>query len=456
MQVIDLTGILKSGQSRDGVHMPRKSATDVTPQGTIFKKCDMSRHNPEVNKACASDTCQHTCAPGDVATCRHKWTVRYDANGKSPEKSFATLGLAQDFQLKLTAQKREQGRTFVDPKLADESFMDNARAFVLSSQRLKASQDSRTRTYLPVLANSIASAFDGRTLAQMATEQAAEDVATFLNVTIAGKNLVYRQHARMIIVWTMDAAQKAGKIASHRLIGITLADGTHVSRRRQRAMEDDDESGTGFVFVDDSTVAKLARGCTVTRKTKAGKDRKHVLSGVGIAAWLQRTMGLRIREALGVERSDFKIRNGAPYLKLRSQASIDGTKRVPLKHRKPGEGRDVPVPPAVWEVVKDMPEGPLCPGPSTRYMSYGTAYGRFKAIADALGLNGYTTHSLRHQFASEALDDLGVQNIAVLASVLGHASAETTLRVYVHPTPNAAERFSEAMNSRWSTLPLAS
>jgi len=340
------------------------SLNNGTLQGIIFKKCDRSNCKPS-NKACSAGTCQHTCEPSAVDRCSHKWTLRYSANGRQSEKSYATLALAKDARLKLNTTKREQGRTFVDPKLADEMFLANAEQFIRTSSRLRANDKTR-HDYLGKLRTTIAPVFGNRTLAQMATEQAAEDVAAFLNVTLAGKNVVYRQHARMIIVWTMDAAVKAGKVASHKLIGITLADGTHVTRRAQRAMDDDDESGTGFVFITDDQVAQLADGMTATRPTKTGKARTVVLQGVGLAAWLQRTMGLRIREALGVEKSDFKVRrDGSVILKLRSQASVDGKTRVPLKHRRAGEGREIPVPPMVWAMVEDLPDGPLCPGTAT-------------------------------------------------------------------------------------------
>jgi integrase len=266
-----------------------------------------------------------------------------------------------------------------------------------------------------------------------------------------------RTRARRIVIWAMDAAVKQGKVTSHRMIGIGLGEGTAVTRRQQRAIDaDDDESADGFVFVDDATVAKLANGCTVTRTTKARGPHKITLKGVGMAAWLQRTMGLRISEALGVERSDFKARNGSVYLRLREQASEDGTKRVSLKHRKAGEGRDVPVPPAVWAVVKDMPDGPLCPGVRSRYLAYNTAWGRFSVITEALCIEGFTTHSLRHQYASETLESIGLENIAVLATNLGHKSVETTLRTYVHPTANATEKLTDAITARWAgSLPQA-
>src|SRR5260370_40756646 len=159
----------------------------------------------------------------------------------------------------------------------------------------------------------------------------------------------------------MDAAAMAGRVPGHKLAGIRLAEGTAVSRRAARAAvaSDDDESPLGFVFITDDQVSALADGMTITRTTPKRGQRQHHLKGAGIAAWLQRTMGLRICEALGVEKSDFKTRkNGQRYLKLRAQATEDGKpasngkNRVPLKHRTEGKGRDVPVPDYVWDKVQ--------------------------------------------------------------------------------------------------------
>lgn len=50
---------------------------------------------------------------------------------------------------------------------------------------------------------------------------------------------------------------------------------------------------------------------------------------------------------------------------LRWQAHDDGRKRVALKHRAAGEGRDIPVPDMVWDMIASLPDGPLCPVPAT-------------------------------------------------------------------------------------------
>jgi integrase len=94
------------------------------------------------------------------------------------------------------------------------------------------------------------------------------------------------------------------------------------------------------------------------------------------------------------------------YLHLCWQASENGRELEPLKHRQAGDVRDVPVPDMVWDMVQALPDGPLCPGPNgTPYMPYSTARNRFGAIVEHQGISGAHTHSLRHQFASEALDE---------------------------------------------------
>jgi integrase len=117
----------------------------------------------------------------------------------------------------------------------------------------------------------------------------------------------------------------------------------------------------------------------------------------GIVVWLMRGCGLRIEEALGVHREDFR---SPRILRLTGQASRDGSKKLPLKHRKHGEYRDVAVPGRLWEMVKDLPEGPLCPGNYRLYPLYETVRQQFQGSAKHAGIPaGFRPHSLRHAFA---------------------------------------------------------
>jgi integrase len=117
-----------------------------------------------------------------------------------------------------------------------------------------------------------------------------------------------------------------------------------------------------------------------------------------LTVWLMRGCGLRIEEALAVQKSCF--REGGTVLRVFEQASRDGTKTQPLKHRKAGEYRDVPVPAYLWAMVEDLPDGYLfkADGLFPTYSSYRHA---FKAHAAKAGIPpGFTPHSLRHAFVS--------------------------------------------------------
>jgi integrase len=150
-----------------------------------------------------------------------------------------------------------------------------------------------------------------------------------------------------------------------------------------------------------------------------------------------RGCGLRIEEALAVCKEDF-IEDGT-VLRVAWQASGDGKRREPLKHRKAGEYRDVPIPSWLWEMVRDIPDGPLIPGNGKLFQRYGTVYFRFMHAAEAAGIpDGFTPHSLRHAFASAMLAR-GVQ-ITELAHFLGHRDINVTHQVYGHLLPSAAGR----------------
>jgi hypothetical protein len=101
------------------------------------------------------------------------------------------LKKAQDSQLELTRGKRAQGRTYVDPKAGNELFGTAAETFIMSSA-LDASAESRT-SYLGCYRANVKERFARRTLAQMATPQAADEIAELLNLTIAHNSIGQRR-----------------------------------------------------------------------------------------------------------------------------------------------------------------------------------------------------------------------------------------------------------------------
>lgn len=380
--------------------------------GVILKKCDRSSHRPGTNKACESGTCQHTCA--DVERCVHAWTLRYWVNGKQRERSFKDLTdgrgriqhgsgkrLAIDAQLKLTHDKRAEGKTFIDhSRTGRENFGEACERWI---DRLPVGESTKVN-YHSVLNAHIRPVMGDWTTAKVAGDRDA--VTDLLTARMGHLSYTRRGFGRMIIVGTLDEAVKAGRLAGHRLADIELYDD---GRKTERS---------DFVFPAYAQVSKVA-------------------DAVGISVWLMRGCGLRIEESLAVHREDFI--HGGRTLRLTGQASRDGRDKRPLKHRKRGEYRDVPVPAWLWELVKDMPAGPLSGGSDRTYRVYGTVLQSFRKASGAAKIEaGFTPHSLRHAYVS-ALLGRGVP-LTDIAPWVGHRDISKLYKVYGHLLPSAEDR----------------
>ncbi len=330
--------------------------------------------------------------------------------------------LARDWQLKLAVDKRSGDIAFTDhSKSGKQNFGESVESFI---SRLAVSDASKYH-YRSVYLKHVKPVFGDMTLAQVANDR--DGVMDLLAVTMKHLSNTPRQQARYVIVGTLDEAVKAGKLSRHRLDGIELADYGRYSRK-------------GFVFPSYEQVRFVADG-------GMNPESRRAVRGAGLCVWLMRGCGLRIEEALAVAKEDF-IEDGS-VLRVAWQASGDGTRREPLKHRKAGEYRDVPVPSWLWEMVQDMPDGPLIPGNGRLFQRYGTVYFRFMHAAEAAGIpDGFTPHSLRHAFASAMLAR-GVQ-VTELAHFLGHRDINVTHQVYGHLLPSAAKRAIAALDAEFA------
>jgi hypothetical protein len=402
-------------------------------QATVLKKCSTEYHRPATNKGCAGGACQHTCEPAEVERCRHAWTVRYTVNGVQRDKSFrdeldaarrvvrgSGLRKAQDFQLELTRGKRAEGKTYVDPAAGKAGFDAAAVTFI---ENLPVGDRTR-ELYRSVHRNHVRPVFAGKTLAQAALMRT--ELETLLTRTMGAMSANPRDIARRIVTGTLDAAVKTKKLPGHTCDGVQVARGSGGPR-------------TDFVFPAYGQVKFLADGGTAGGRSCAG---------AGIAVWLMRGCGLRIEEALAVEKADF-IHHGRT-LRAARQASRDGRKALPLKHRKAGEYRDIPVPAWLWEMVADMPAGPLTPGyAGRRYQVYSTAYRKFTRAAKAAGIGaGFHPHSLRHAFASTLLG----RNTPIgdVAQWLGHRDINKTYAIYRHMLPEAPRTARDTLDAEYA------
>ena len=388
--------------------------------GVIFKKCDLALHKPDTNQACGAGACQHTCQAPDK--CSHAWTLRYWAAGRQREQSFrddidahgrVQYGTgkrkARDAQLKIEHDKRAEGESFVDPRSGREDFGAAVDAWIA---RLACAEGTRIN-YLSVAGKWVKPAFTGRTVAQVAADR--ERVADLLAVDMAHLSAARRRAGRRLVTGVLGEADTAGKITRHRADGLKIGHNGHGQARKD------------FVFPAHAQIGQVA-------------------ASVGIAVWLMRGCGLRIEETLAVHREDFL---SPRRLRVCGQASRDGHRKVALKHRKPGEFRDVPVPAWLWDLVKDLPAGPLCPGNGRTYAVYGTVHRAHQRAAEQAGIpDGFTPHSLRHAFAS-ALLGRGVP-ITDVARWLGHRDINVTYAIYSHFMPDAEDRAISVLDTEYA------
>ena len=243
-------------------------------------------------------------------------------------------------------------------------------------------------------------------------------VQDLLTQTMAHLSHSRRKMARQIITDVLDEAVIAGRISSHRIKGIELVNGG-----RTKDLSD-------FVFPAHGQLTQLAEG----------------LGSRGLTIWLMRGCGLRIQEALAVQKSCF--RDGGRTLRVYEQVNRDGTGTMALKHRKLGQYRDIPVPGYLREMVKDLPDGYLFrrDGVFSRYNGY---LDTFKRQARKAGIpDGFTPHSLRHAFVS-ALLARGVP-ITDVAQWVGHKDINVTYAIYGHLVPNAADRAVSVLDAEYA------
>lgn len=332
------------------------------------------------------------------------YTVRYFHEGRQRERSFRTKREADDFKIKFEHDNREQ--IFVDPARANEPFRLVAAGWYERHQG-----GARTKEiYEVLLRKHINPAIGGRSILSVSRDR--EAMLQFLTVTMPanGAGPAWCKAAYVVICAVVNDAVRHGWISRNRITGLTLP----------RAAP-----------------KKFVLPMTWQLTTLAGS----MPEPYGLSVYIMRGCGLRISEALAVERGNFK--SDGSSLSFCEQMSPDGLARTPLKHRNPGDVRTVPVPGFVWKRVRDLPEGPVCPPVRRRnYMDW------FYRSRDAAGLpKSFTPHSLRHAFASVALAQ-GVP-ITDVSHWLGHRSIQTTFSIYGHLVPDSMDRGRKALDEEW-------
>jgi integrase len=358
------------------------------------------------------------CSCPDPRRCRHGWVVRYRAGGRQHEKTFPhdRKSAANDYAAQVEHEKRSGD--YVDPKAGDITFTTYAERWIAQHH----GADNTKITYTTSLNQHVGPAIGGEKLRKISREQVRELLLEKMPAKPASRSAV--STARTLINAVLAEAARSGRIRTNPASGIRLP-------AAQVTAE--------FFMPTRKQLDVLAEGLP---------------ADWALTVWLMRGCGLRIGEALAINRRGIR-----PGLLRISEQVVDKPPRLgPLKHRKPGDSRDVPLPGYVsTRIDAHIKEhgttegGYLFRGRKHEFVKYTTYYESFIKQRDKAELPPeFTPHDLRHVFASVALSN----NIPItdVSRWLGHTSVDMTYRIYSHFVPNAFERARDVLDDEFEAL----
>jgi integrase len=349
------------------------------------------------------------CDCGEWEGCPHQWVVRYRTTGgrssRQREQSFGDdRREAEDFALKVEHDKR--ARTFVDPKAGRVLFRDAAGTWL--GQHLGA--DSSIATYRSVLRAHVDPAIGGKPIAGIRREDIKALIAAMHRKGLSASRIGC---AYLVISAVLAEAVRDKKLAESPCTGIQLP-GVVI--------------GADFIIPTHAQIEAVAAGLP---------------PDWAATVWLMHGCGLRIGEALAV---NLRCRvNRGKTLRVKEQVN-PAAQLKPLKFRREGEFRDIPLPQYVSEAIDKhvagygvTPDGYLFQGRKHKLVIRRSYQQDFQRAAAKAGLPPeFIPHSLRHLYASTALAE-GIP-ITEVSRWLGHKSIEVTHQIYGHLVPSSFDR----------------
>jgi integrase len=362
--------------------------------------------------ASISKRCDHQ----DTTRCRCRWVVRWrDANGRAREQSYLwdqkTLANARKTQVE---HDLIAGQPTFTRRASSETFGALAETWIDRGQA-----ESTKANYRSCLKQHVAPVLGKTPLANVTREAVQDLLLTEMPKTVGHSVIVM---ARTMISAVLAEAVRQHKIPENPALRIKLPNGE--SERAQFVMA----SRKQLCAVESALPDEWA-----------------------LALWLMRGCGMRIGEALAI-RAD-SVRGDI----LRTEEQILATgKRGPLKHRKPGEFRDAPLPGYLADKITAhvalygiAPDGYLFPEFADGLKRQRAFRDAFTSGTETAGLpDTFTAHDLRHTFASVALHN-GIP-ITEVSRWLGHRDINTTHKIYGHMVPSAVGRAASVLDREYA------
>jgi integrase len=349
------------------------------------------------------------CDCHDWNCCPHQWVVRYRTTGgrssRQREQSFGDdLREAEDFALKVEHDKRTH--VFVDPKAGRELFRDAAGTWL--DQHLGA--DSSIATYRSVLRAHIDPAIGGKPIGAIRREDIKTLIAAMHRKGLSSSRIGC---AHLVVSAVFAEAVRDKKLAESPCTGIQLPGVVTTA---------------DFILPAHAQIEAIAAGLP---------------PDWAATVWLMHGCGLRIGEALAV---NLRCRiNRGETLRVKEQVN-PAAQLKPLKFRREGEFRDIPLPHYVSEAIDKhvaghgtTSDGYLFQGRKYKLVVRRSYQEDFQRAAAKAGLPPqFIPHSLRHLYASTALAE-GIP-ITEVSRWLGHNSIEVTHQIYGHLVPASWDR----------------
>lgn len=343
---------------------------------------------------------------------RKPYTVRWtDAAHSQHERSFRTRKESDDWATKVEYDKRAQ--IFTDPRLGEIPFRDYAETWL----RQHTGAPNSIKAYRGSLDNHVLPAMGDTQLRKVTRDQVRELLLETMPAKPVSASVVAT--ARLVITAVLGEAVKSKRIPENVAAGIRLP-------RVQEAAE--------FYVPSRSELEALAAAMRADWQ---------------LPIWLMRGCGLRIAEAMAVSKTS--IGDGA--LRISEQVLAKPVRLGPLKHRKPGEFRDVPLPNWVGEKIEThlAEHGTTDDGHLFARMSAEAFRQSFGRAAEKTGLpDGFTPHDLRHVWASVTLAR-GVP-VTDVSRYLGHRSVDLTYRIYSHFIPSSFDTARKVLDDEWASV----
>ena len=254
------------------------------------------------------------CGEDQWKTCPHPWLVRYRTTGgrasRQREQSFGPdLREAKNFALKVEHDKR--AHVFIDPKAGQALFKTEAETWL--DRHLGA--DSSIAAYRSVLRSHVYPAIGGQPIAAIRREDIKALIAGMRRKNLSASRIGC---AYLVINAVLGEAVRDKKLAESPSTGIALP-GVVTQK--------------DFILPTHVQMQALAAGLP---------------ADWAATVWLMHGCGLRIGEALAVNLR-CRINTGKT---LRVQEQVDpGAQLRPLKFRKRGQFRDIPLPQYVSEAI---------------------------------------------------------------------------------------------------------